>query len=182
MAEEEAESTPAAPKPQGGGNRIVNAIGIFVLCLGAVVAGGFINAALHPMPALKLGADGRITPIPPEKRAKGEHGESARAAIYYAIDPPLVVNFEEDSAVRFLQVTIEVMARDQKAIDGVQKNVPLIRNNLLMLISNRDYKTLMSREGKEKLRSEALAEVRKITTKEGTPPIDDLLFTSFVVQ
>jgi flagellar FliL protein len=180
---EEAESAPvAAPKPPGAGSKLINAIGIFVLCLGAVVAGGFINASLHPMPALKLGADGKITPIAPEKTAHGEHGESAKAAIYYAIDPPLVVNFEDASAVRFLQVTIEVMARDQKAIDGVQKNVPLIRNNLLMLISNRDYKTLMSREGKEKLRGEALAEVRKITTKEGTPPIDDLLFTSFVVQ
>jgi flagellar basal body-associated protein FliL len=40
----------------------------------------------------------------------------------------------------------------------------------------------MSREGKEKLRQEALAEVRAVAKKEGAPPIDDLLFTSFVVQ
>ena len=74
------------------------------------------------------------------------------------------------------------MARDQHAIDGVQKNVPLIRNNLLLLISNRDYKSLMTREGKEKLRTEALMEVRNIAKKEGAPPVDELLFTSFVVQ
>jgi flagellar FliL protein len=84
--------------------------------------------------------------------------------------------------VRFLQISMEVMARDQKAIDAVQKNAPLIRNNLLLLMSNRNYQSLMSREGKEKLRQEALAEIRAVEKKEGGPDIEDLLFTSFVVQ
>jgi len=183
MAEEAEAASPAPEGKKGSGSLAVNAIGIFVLSLGAVVAGGFINAKLHPMPDFKLGADGKISPIAPVHGGSGEHGEGgAPSAIYYAIDPPLVVNFEDSSAVRFLQITVELMARDQKAIDGVTKNVPLIRNNLLLLISNRDYKTLMTREGKEKLRTEALAEVQNIVKKEGTPPVDDLLFTSFVVQ
>jgi flagellar FliL protein len=181
---EEAEAAPPpAPKGPGIVGKLISAVGIFALSLGAVIAGGFINAKLHPMPDLKLGPDGKITAIVPVGGEHGEHGEAAgKAAIYYAIDPPLVVNFEDTAAVRFLQITVELMARDQKAIDGVQKNVPLIRNNLLLLISNRDYKSLMSREGKEKLRQEALAEVRNISKKEGAPPVDDLLFTSFVVQ
>ena len=45
------------------------------------------------------------------------------------------------------------MAHDEKAIESVQKNIPLIRNNLLLLMSNRNYQTMMSREGKEKLRA-----------------------------
>jgi len=60
-----------------------------------------------------------------------------------------VVNFEDASVVRFLQITMEIMAHDQKAIDSVQKNIPLIRNNLLLLMSNRNYQSMMSREGKE---------------------------------
>ena len=60
--------------------------------------------------------------------------------------------------------------------------MPLIRNNLLLLMSNRDYQSLMSREGKEKLRMEALAEIRAVQKKQGGEDIDDLLFTSFVVQ
>ncbi len=182
MAEEGETPAAEAPKAPGLVSKIINGVGIFVLCLVAVVAGGFINAKLHPPPEMKLGADGKITVVVPPSGGHGEHGEPEKAAIYYAIDPPLVVNFEDSAAVRFLQITVELMARDQKAIDGVQKNVPLIRNNLLLLISNRDYKTLMSREGKEKLRQEALAEVRNISKKEGAPPVDDLLFTSFVVQ
>jgi len=84
--------------------------------------------------------------------------------------------------VRFLQITMEVMAHDQKVTDGVQKNLPLIRNNLLLLMSNRDFQVLMTREGKEKLRAEAVAEVNAVQKKQGGGDIDDLLFTSFVVQ
>ena len=93
-----------------------------------------------------------------------------------------MVNFEDGSVVRFLQITMEVMAHDQKAIDSVQKNMPLIRNNLLLLMSNRNYQSLMSREGKDKLREEALAEIRAVQKKQGGGDVDDLLFTSFVVQ
>jgi flagellar FliL protein len=182
MAAEEA-AVSAAPKKSGGMvGTLINGVGIFVLSLGAVVAGGFVNAKLHPAPSYKLGTDGAITAV--ATTGGSAHGEATEAKVdlYYAIDPPLVVNFEDGSAVRFLQIAMEAMAKDQKAIDSVTKNVPLIRNNLLLIMSNRDYQTLMTREGKEKLRQEALAEVQKILKKEGSPPIDDLLFTSFVVQ
>ncbi len=182
---ESADDAPAAPPKKSGdlAAKLINGIGIFALTLVAVVAGGFINAKLHPMPDLKLGPDGKITvivPVPPA--AHGEAEAQPRTSLFYAIDPPLVVNFEDGSVVRFLQITMEIMAHDQKAIDSVQKDVPLIRNNLLLLMSNRDYQSLMSREGKEKLRLEALAEVRAVQKKAGGPDIDDLLFTSFVVQ
>jgi flagellar FliL protein len=182
MADAPEASTPPAEKKSGGMMGIlVGGIVTFVMALGAVVVGGFVNEKLHPMPDFKLGPDGAITAVKPVSAAHGEEG-SAKADIYFAIEPPLVINFEDGAAVRFLQITMEVMAKDQKAIDGVQKNVPLIRNNLLLLMSNRDYKSLMSREGKEKLRLEALTEVRSIGKKEGSPQVDDVLFTSFVVQ
>ncbi len=162
---------------------LVNGIGIFVLTLAAVVVGGTINAKLHPPPDMQLDKDGRIKVIAPvAAAAHGEEGAAGKAAVYYAIDPPLVVNFEDGSAVRFLQISMEVMAHDQKAIDSVQKNIPVIRNNLLLLMSNRNYQSLMSREGKEKLRQEMLTEIRAVQKKEGSPDVDDVLFTSFVVQ
>jgi len=183
MADPAEEATPPPAKKSGGaGSLIVNGAGIFVLTLGAVVAGGYINAALHPSPDYKLGADGKITVDKPAASSHGGEGGDGKAPIYFAIDPPLVINFEDGSAVRFLQITMEVMAKDQKAIDAVQKNVPLIRNNLLLLMSNRDFQSLMTREGKEKLRQEALGEIRNILKKQDAPVPDDLLFTSFVVQ
>jgi flagellar FliL protein len=184
---DEADDAPSPPPPkQSGGfmGTVVNGLGIFALTLVAVVLGGFINAKLHPLPDLKMDKDGKITAIVPVPvAAKGaEGGKSGKPSVYYAIDPPLVVNFEDGSAVRFLQITMEIMAHDEKAIESVQRNIPLIRNNLLLLMSNRNYQSMMSREGKEKLRQEALAEVRAVQKKEGGPDVDDVLFTSFVVQ
>ena len=182
MAEaDEASSIPAPPKSGPGVATI--AIVAFVMSLLAVIAGGYVNAKLHPIPDFKMGKDGLITavvPAPPPGKASGE-GES-KSALYYAIDPPLVVNFEDGSVVRFLQITMELMVHDQKAVDSVQRNLPMIRNNLLLLMSNRNYQSLMSREGKEKLRAEALAEVRDVQKKQGGGEVDDVLFTSFVVQ
>src|SRR5580693_2119627 len=174
MADAADDAPPAPPKKSGGFmGTLINGAGIFVLTLIAVIVGGSINAKLHPPPDMQLDKDGKIKAIVPvAAAAHGEEGGSGKAAIYYAIDPPLVVNFEDGSVVRFLRITMEVMARDPKAIEAVQKNIPLIRNN----------QTMMSRDGKEKLRMEALAEVRAVQKKEGGPDIDDLLFTSFVVQ
>jgi flagellar FliL protein len=185
MADEVADAPPPPPKKSGGIMGIIlNGTGIFALSLIAVVIGGFINAKLHPLPDLKLDKDGKITAIVPVVVAakKDEKSGPSKPAVYYAIDPPLVVNFEDGSAVRFLQISMEIMAHDEKAIDSVQKNNPVIRNNLLLLMSNRNYQSLMSREGKEKLRQEALTEIRAVQKKEGSPDVDDLLFTSFVVQ
>jgi len=180
---EEAEEIKAAPPPKQSGGLLVNAIVVFVMTLLAVIVGGFVNAKLHPLPDLKMNKDGLITAVVPAGGASHEGGEGGgKTALYYAIDPPMVVNFEDGSVVRFLQITMEVMAHDQKAIDSVQKNMPLIRNNLLLLMSNRNYQSLMSREGKDKLREEALAEIRAVQKKQGGEDIDDVLFTSFVVQ
>jgi flagellar FliL protein len=182
MAEAAEASAPPAP-PKSGAGVVTIAIVAFVMSLLAVIAGGYVNAKLHPMPDLKMGKDGLITAVVPVHAAGKEGGEGeSKTALYYAIDPPLVVNFEDGSVVRFLQITMEIMAHDQKAIDSLQRNLPVIRNNLLLLMSNRNYQSLMSREGKEKLRGEALAEVRAVQTKQGGGDVDDLLFTSFVVQ
>ncbi|MDB6083130.1 MAG: hypothetical protein JWN43_1011 [Gammaproteobacteria bacterium] len=184
MADEAEEATPPpAKKPGGLTGMLVNGVGIFVLTLAAVLAGGAINAKLRPMPDFKLDKDGKITPIVPVVVAGG-HGDASagKSSLFYAIDPPLVVNFEDGSVVRFLQISMEVMVHDQKAIESVQKNMPLIRNNLLLVMSNRDYQSMMSRDGKDKLRQEALAEIRAVQKKQGGEDVDDVLFTSFVVQ
>src|SRR3984957_17059799 len=139
MADEAEEAAPPpAKKSAAMVGRLVNGLRIFVLALGAVIVGGTINTKLHPLPDFKLDKDGKITAIVPLP-APSEHGEGeAKASFFYPIDHPLVVNFEDGAAVRFLQISMEVMGKDQKGIDSVQKNMPLIRNNLLLLMSNRD--------------------------------------------
>lgn len=183
MAEEKDAEAPAV-KAGGAVGKIINAASAFALTLAAVVLGGFINAALHPVQELELDKEGRLTlKVEPVEQPAARQAKGPQPALFYAFDPPLVVNFEDGAAIRFLQVQVEVMSRDQAVVDAVAKNAPIIRNNLMLLFSNRPFGSLMTREGKEGLRKEALAEVKAIVKREsGSDAVEDLLFTSFVVQ
>ena len=190
--DDEDEAAPPAKPKSGIVGKLINALGIFVLCLGAVVTGGVINGKLAHPTEYRLEKDGSIRPVVPAAvvEAKGQAAERKEAAgkppppaLYLKMDPQLVVNFDASSEVKFLALDIEFMARDQAVLDDVQRNMPKIRNNLLMLIGNRDYKTLMSREGKDALRLEALNETKRVLQQEtGSAKLEDLFFTSFVVQ
>ena len=116
----------------------------------------------------------------------GEHAESAEKlpAQYVKLEPPFVVNFEAKGLMRFLQVTVEVMTRDAATIDLINKNDPMIRNDLIMLFGSQRYEDISTREGKEKLRADALKVVADIITGEGGDgkKVEQLFFTSFVMQ
>jgi flagellar protein FliL len=105
-------------------------------------------------------------------------------AIYVALDPPFVTNFEAEQLVRFLQLSVQVMTRDQGTADLIKANDPVIRNDLLLLFSNQKYADISTREGKERLRAQALATVRKAVGANGGKPerVEALYFTSFVMQ
>ena len=108
---------------------------------------------------------------------------TAATALFFTLEPPFVVNFELPSPVRFLQVTVELELQQQADLDAVQKHLPVIRNNLLMLFSGQDYQHLRNREGKEQLREAVLAEVRSILTQRAKRDgVIQVYFTHFVMQ
>ena len=118
---------------------------------------------------------------------EGEDGEGdeepAQAAVYLPIDPAFVVNFASQGKARFLQITVEVMTRDETVPDKVKLHMPVIRNNLMLLFSTQTYETASTLDGKESLREEALEVVQQILEEEtGDPGIEAVYFTSFVMQ
>ena len=122
------------------------------------------------------------------KDAKADQGgdktaKSKAPLNYVPLDPPFVVNFSGDSDIRFLQVTVEVGTRDPEAVERVKEQRPAIRNSLVMLFSGQDPYVLNTREGKEKLRTDALTEIQKVMKAEtGKPAVESVFFTSFVMQ
>ena len=92
------------------------------------------------------------------RRASQKHRGAAHAApIYYKFDPAFVVNFGGEGSARYLQVTVEAMSRDAAVLEALKNNEPAVRNDLVMLFSSQDNATLMSVDGKEKLRAATLA-------------------------
>jgi len=120
----------------------------------------------------------------------GDHKADAKVEapslppIYVNLDPPFVVNFEAESMVRFLQVTVSLMTRDAHIQELLKNNDPRIRNDLLMLLGNQHYDTISTREGKEKLQSASLDAVRAVIKSAGGEPekVEALYFTAFVMQ
>ncbi len=104
--------------------------------------------------------------------------------IYVPLDPPFVVNFEAEQLVRFLQVSVELMTRDVATADLLKANDPVLRNDLLLLFANQKYQDIATREGKERLRQEALSAVRRVVAAAGGRPerVEAVYFTAFVMQ
>ena len=104
--------------------------------------------------------------------------------IYVNLDPPFVVNFEAESMVRFLQVTVSIMTRDAHTEEVLKKNDPRIRNDLLLLLGNQHYDTISTRDGKEKLQALSLESVRSVIKSSGgeSDKVEALYFTAFVMQ
>ena len=153
--------------PAGKGKKTL----IIVLLLAVLLlAGGGVGAWFAFMPHGKKHDTAKKDPPAP--------------ALYVALDPPFVVNFEADQQVRFLQVTAQLMSRDPATIELLKSNDPVVRNDLLMLFGGQKYAVVSTREGKEALRTQTLAAVRKIVAAAGGKPekVEAVYFTSFVMQ
>ncbi|MFP4161784.1 MAG: flagellar basal body-associated protein FliL [Ectothiorhodospira sp.] len=107
----------------------------------------------------------------------------SREPHYFALDPPLVVNFEGNGRVRFLQVGVVLMAHDPSVLEAARGHLPAIRNDLMLLFGDERYEDLLTPEGKEAVRQEALEAVREVLMDRGKPAdIQAIYFNSFVMQ
>lgn len=146
------------------------------LVMSLVMSGG-IGAGLYFMLQPQIAA---LQPVDPN--AKEAPKKSKLPPIYYSLEEPFIVNLASQGT-RFLQVTVEIMTRENKVIEAVQKHRPLLRNNLLLLFSAQTPASIGSSEGKEELRNAALAELQSVLANLGEPAeVEDLYFTSLVVQ
>lgn len=160
------EGAAAAPAKKGK-------LPLIMIIAGVVVLGGG-GAAFFLMKGKK----------PPEGEAEKAAEPAKAAAIHYKFDPSFVVNFGPEGNTRYLQITLDAMTRDPKVAEEMKGAEPAIRNDLVLLYSSQNYETLVSLEGKEKLRADTLAIVRKAIADEGGKPdsIENVYFTSFVIQ
>ena len=125
-----------------------------------------------------------------DEPAEGADGEDAadqvsnKPPIYQTLHPPLVINFKDEVGdAHFMQITMEVMSRDQSVINLVREHTPAIRNALILLYGQSIYEEIVTREGKEKMLSDGLAEIRRVILENtGEEGVEALYFTALVVQ
>jgi flagellar protein FliL len=169
---------------------IVGAIALFVAILGAQVAAPILTKMIEgdpnaPVDEAALEEEQLALAEPePEPEPEEESEEPLEPAIYVPLDPPFVVSFTDDNGdTRFLQLTLQAMARDEHTIEEIKTHGPAIRNAFLFLISGYKVEELTTLEGKEKLRAAMLGSANEIMEKNtGEPSIEELFFTSLVIQ
>lgn len=117
-------------------------------------------------------------------KAKAEaKSTEVKPALYMALEPEFIVNFEDQSRASFLQIKTQVMARDQAVLDALQQHMPVVRNNILLLLSGQKYEQVSTTQGKETLRGEIRKAINKVLKKEtGSAGVEAIYFTSFIMQ
>ena len=124
--------------------------------------------------------------------------EVAKPAIYFPLKT-FTVNYDVNGRQRFLQAELTLMYRDEAVLKTLELHMPALRNSLVMLLSRQVFDELQTAEGKEKLRTDALAEIQGIIAKEtaaaaeksdekdakekpSSANVEQVLFTQFVMQ
>ena len=119
----------------------------------------------------------------PKSKEEKDTNKAPKIAIYYKFDPPFVVNIQGQASSRFLQLTLEAMTYDQAVTTEIDQSMPVIRNNILLLLSSLTYEQVASLEGKQKLRADILKEIQNVLKdKIGKPGVEEVYLTSIVMQ
>ena len=169
MAEEKEQA-----KKGGGKNILLWVLILLVLVVGGGGAALFFTGKLGA-PAAEVAQAGSPEAVP----AAPLHAE----AQYLSLDPPFVLNYEDQGEMRFVQLSVSAMARSEKTLEAVEAHLPRIRNSLILLFGSQDFQSLSSIEGKEALRESALDAVREVLRSEArVPEVEAVYFTNFVMQ
>lgn len=191
--QDELELDVKATKPGGKGKLIMLIAAIMLLTTGSIIG------VLYFMGM--LGSSSNSADKPADK-AEAKKELAIKPAFYLSLQPAFVVNFEDQTHASYLQVEMQVMARNKDVLSLVTENMPVIRNNILFILSAQKYEQVSTRAGKEQLQKTILEAVQKVVSdatkqkaaaehkdkeqkKDAATKVDNVeqvYFTSFIMQ
>ena len=164
MAKEEAHDGSTAAAPKKSKKMLIIIIAVLVLVLGGG-AGGFMmmqsNKAKAELEKKK------------EASADGEHDEDEGQHTEHKADdkhPPVFVQLDKfvinlmespNDKTGVAQIEMQVLVEDAHVGEVMKNYMPIIRNNVLLLLTSKTFEELASSEGKLKLQEEILDAIRK---------------------
>lgn len=182
-AEEAGEGGGAEDGGKSGGLKKILLIAVGLLLIIGISVGGtlmLVGGGSQPPADEMMDPAIAIEQMPAEEQmVTPDQGE----AIYLALKPEFIINYNTGARQRFLQTEITVLARDQLAVDAITQHMPLIRNNIIEMLSQKNYDELRTDEGRQQL-AEDLSITIQDTLLEiiGRPGIERILYRSFVMQ
>ena len=162
MAEEEVEE---GGKAEGGKKKPILLIVIVLVVL--LAAGG--GAAAFFM--LKKGGDAKETKKTEEKAAE---------TVIKPIEEPFVVNLADTDSSRYLKVKVELEIASEKFAPELEKRLPQISDQIIMLLSSKTYEEISTVAGKQALKQAMLTNINKGLNEDSK--VLNVYFSEFVIQ
>ena len=145
-----AKADDAAKEPANkGGKKKLIVIALAVL-LAAGGGGGYMFYAKSKAAAEAAANDDDDGQHAPKKVAKKAHVDKGAPPVFLPLDP-FVVNIADEETERYLQLGITLQLDDAKTGEQIKAYMPMIRNNILLLVAHKHAAELQTAEGKEKL-------------------------------
>lgn len=156
---------------------IIGAVLLIVIAVGATLfVTGYFDSGEEPV--AETAEMEEVEEVPKE-----DDSEPGKDPLYHNLEPPFTVTFQKSKEAKLLQMSVTVLSHKEKVIEAIEKHNPMLRNNLLLLLSGQDPALLKQREGKEALRSSMLEVFQKtVSETENLKGVDQVFFTAFVMQ
>jgi flagellar protein FliL len=164
-------------KPQSSKKTLIIVVVAVLVTVAAVLGALYFLGIVPP----KHGSE---KPAHDQKAAEKVHEEAKKPVLYLPLSPPFSANFKNNPEARVVQVDVTVASTDTVIIEAMKKHAPMLRNNILLLLSGEDPAVLKTTEGKEALRGKIKEAIKKVIVsetdrKEG---VDQVFFTGFIMQ
>ncbi|MGB0213659.1 flagellar basal body-associated FliL family protein [Algiphilus sp.] len=149
--------------------------------------GGMMRTLIVGLLMAALGGGGGwyyLTQVAAHAETDGPAAPKLAEPIYWPFEPAFVVNLPDGAYMRYLKIDVALMTRDSAVPGALEKHAPLLRNELLMLMSTADYQNLLTRDGKEALRAQSLDAInaRLAELEVAESAVEAIYFTNFVMQ
>lgn len=189
----------AVPAAAGGKKKLIMIIAIVLVVL---IVGGVGAMLLLKKKAPAEGEEGEETET--SQQAAAPKAKPGTPPVFLPVDP-FTVNLADKDVDRYAQVGITLEVVDQKTADLLKNYMPSIRSGVLMVLSHKTAVELLTKDGKERLQKEILAEAvrplgfeveldeppaddeeppkkKKKKKKSADLPVTQVLFSQFIVQ
>lgn len=169
------DDSPVGEEKKGGKKKL-----IIIILLVIILVAGAVGGTLFFL----MGGD--------EDEAVSEDGEAVAEevveeplgpAMYVILKPEFVISFQVGPRQRYLQLSLQVMTRQQTVVDTLSLHEPMIRNDIIRIISEQDFEKLRTAEGRRALQLALTEHLEMLVQREsGTGGVEAVLFTNYVMQ
>ncbi len=171
-----ATNDPESPEKRGKKGLLLAIFAVLISTAVAVAGTLYMAGQFDPAPDVIANQAG-------DQPASSPRSPVVEEARYADLSPAFVINYNYEGELRYVQLSVSVMARSDDTLEVVENHLPRIRNSLILLFSDQDFETLGTPQGKERLQQLALESIRETVREEGrVPDVEAVYFTNFVMQ